>query len=418
MTGPTSGSTATMAIVGAGLAGAKAAEALRAEGFAGRIVLFGAEPHRPYERPPLSKDYLQGRAERDSVFVHPADWYAEHRVELRLSDPVVAVDRAEHRLSTRAGDRFDYDKLLLSTGAQPIRLSVPGATLAGVHYLRTLDDSEALGAALRPGTRVVIIGGGWIGLETAAAARTAGASVTVLEQAELPLLRVLGPQLASVFAALHVEHGVRLHTGVVVHSLGAAADRPDTVGSVRLDDGREIDADLVVVGIGARPDAELAQAAGLDLDNGILVDAGLRSSDPDICAAGDVANAYHPLLRRRLRVEHWANALHQPVVAARTMLDRPAVYDRLPYFYTDQYELGMEFTGHPDPHDHLVLRGDPRAREFIAFWLREGRLTAAMNVNVWDVGEPVRELIRTGRVVDEAQLADPEIPLGHLAGTA
>ena len=350
------GGSPTIAIVGAGLAGAKTAEALRSEGFTGRIVLFGAEPHRPYERPPLSKDYLQGRADRDAVFVHPADWYPGHRIELRLADPVVAVDPAGHRLTTRRGDRLGYDRLLLSTGAAAIRLPVPGADLAGVRYLRTLDDSDALRSALRPETRVVIIGGGWIGLETAAAARTAGAPVTVLEQAELPLLRVLGPRLASVFADLHVEHGVRLHTGVTVASLGPAA--------------------------------------------------------------GDVASAYHPLLGRRLRVEHWANALHQPVVAARTMLDQPAVYDRLPYFYTDQFELGMEFTGHPDPDDRILLRGDPGAREFIAFWLREGRLTAAMNVNVWDVGEPLRELIRTGRAVDEALLADPDVPLGQLLGAA
>jgi 3-phenylpropionate/trans-cinnamate dioxygenase ferredoxin reductase subunit len=412
------GGSPTIAIVGAGLAGAKTAEALRSEGFTGRIVLFGAEPHRPYERPPLSKDYLQGRADRDAVFVHPADWYPGHRIDLRLADPVVAVDRAGHRLTTRRGDRLDYDRLLLSTGAAAIRLPVPGADLAGVRYLRTLDDSDALRSALRPETRVVIIGGGWIGLETAAAARTAGAPVTVLEQAELPLLRVLGPRLASVFADLHVEHGVQLHTGVTVASLGPAAGDPAAVGSVRLADGREIDADLVLVGIGVRPNVELAEAAGLDVDDGIVVDAGLRTSDPDICAAGDVASAYHPLLGRRLRVEHWANALHQPVVAARTMLEQPAVYDRLPYFYTDQFELGMEFTGHPDPDDRVLLRGDLGAREFIAFWLREGRLTAAMNVNVWDVAEPLRELIRTGRAVDEALLVDPDVPLGQLLGSA
>jgi 3-phenylpropionate/trans-cinnamate dioxygenase ferredoxin reductase component len=407
-------STATIAIVGAGLAGAKAAEALRIDGFAGRIVLFGDEPHRPYERPPLSKDYLQGRTDRDAAFVHPADWYAQHRVELRLADPVTALDPAAHRLSTRSGDRFGYDKLLLSTGASPVRLPVPGAELAGVHHLRTLDDSDALRTALRPDRRVVIIGGGWIGLETAAAARAAGASVTVLEQAELPLLRVLGPRLAAVFADLHVAHGVRLHTGAGVTGLGAAAGDPTTVGSVRLDDGQEIAADLVVVGIGVRPNVELARAAGLEVDNGIVVDAALRTSDPDICAAGDVANAYHPRLGRHLRVEHWANALHQPVVAAQTLLDRPAGYDRLPYFFTDQYELGMEFTGDPAPDDRLVVRGDLRGREFVAFWLRDGRLTAAMNVNVWDVGEPVRELIRSGQPIDETRLADPAIPLGQL----
>jgi 3-phenylpropionate/trans-cinnamate dioxygenase ferredoxin reductase component len=407
-------SAATIVIVGAGLAGAKAAEALRIDGFAGRIVLFGDEPHRPYERPPLSKDYLQGRADRDAAFVHPADWYAQHAVELRLADPVTGLDPAAHRLSTRSGDRFGYDKLLLSTGASPVRLPVPGAQLAGVHHLRTLDDSDALRAALRPERRVMIIGGGWIGLEVAAAARAAGAAVTVLEQAELPLLRVLGPRLATVFADLHVAHGVRLHTRAGVTGLGAAAGDRTAVGSVRLDDGQEIAADLVVVGIGVRPNVELARAAGLEVDNGIVVDAALRTSDPDICAAGDVANAYHPRLGRHLRVEHWANALHQPVVAAQTLLDQPAEYDRLPYFYTDQYELGMEFTGDPAPDDRLVVRGDLHRHEFVAFWLRGGRLTAAMNVNVWDVGEPVRELIRSGQLIDETRLADPAIPLGQL----
>jgi 3-phenylpropionate/trans-cinnamate dioxygenase ferredoxin reductase component len=407
-------SAATIAIVGAGLAGAKAAEALRIDGFAGRIVLFGDEPHRPYERPPLSKDYLQGRADRDAAFVHPADWYAQHAVELRLADPVIALDPAAHRLNTRSGDRFGYDKLLLSTGASPVRLPVPGAELAGVHHLRTLDDSDALRAALRPERRVVIIGGGWIGLEVAAAARAAGAAVTVLEQAELPLLRVLGPRLATVFADLHVAHGVRLHTRAGVTGLGAAAGDRTAVGSVRLDDGQEIAADLVVVGVGVRPNVELARSAGLEVDNGIVVDAALRTSDPDICAAGDVANAYHPRLGRQLRVEHWANALHQPAVAAQTLLDQPAEYDRLPYFYTDQYELGMEFTGDPAPDDRLVVRGDPHRREFVAFWLRGGRLTAAMNVNVWDVGEPVRELIRSQQLIDETRLADPAIPLGQL----
>ena len=403
----------TFAIVGAGLAGAKAAEALRAEGFDGRIVLFGAEPHRPYERPPLSKAYLQGNTGRDTVFVHPPEWYTDHEVDLRVNTTVAALDRPAHQLVTSDGNRWRYDTLLLTTGATPRRLPVPGDDLGGVHYLRSLDDSDRLRSTLRPGARVVIIGAGWIGLETAAAARTAGAEVTVLEHAELPLLGVLGPQLARVFADLHIEHGVELRCGVSVAAIRPATGDPTTAASVLLADGTELAADLVVVGVGVTPNVELAQSCGLNVDNGILTDSHLRTSDDDIHAAGDVANAYHPLLGRQLRVEHWANALHQPAVAAKTMLGETATYDRLPYFFTDQYDLGMEYTGHSDPtgHDQIVIRGDTDARTFIAFWLRDRRLVAAMNVNVWDVTEPIQQLIRSGDPVDPAILADPDVPL-------
>jgi 3-phenylpropionate/trans-cinnamate dioxygenase ferredoxin reductase subunit len=397
----------TFAIVGAGLAGAKAAEALRTDGFAGRIVLFGAEPHRPYERPPLSKAYLLGSTGRDTVFVHPPEWYPDHEVDLRVNTTVTALDRPAHQLVTSDGNRWRYDKLLLTTGATPRRLPVPGDDLGGVHYLRSLDDSDRLRTALRPGARVVIIGAGWIGLETAAAARTAGAEVTVLEHAELPLLGVLGPQLARVFADLHIDHGVDLRCGVSVTAIRPATGDPSTAASALLADGTELTADLVVVGVGVTPNVELARSCGLDIDNGILVDSHLRTRDHDILAAGDVANAYHPLLGRRLRVEHWANALHQPAVAARTMLGQTATYDRLPYFFTDQYELGMEYTGYADPHaEHeIVIRGDLATREFIAYWLYDGRVVAGMNVNVWGVTEQIRELIGSGQRVDPRVLS-------------
>ena len=406
----------TFAIVGAGLAGAKAAEALRAEGFDGHIVLLGAEPHRPYERPPLSKAYLQGSAGRDTVFVHPPEWYAEHQVDLRVHTTVTAIDRRAHELITGDRNRLRYDKLLLTTGATPRRLPVPGADLAGVHYLRSLDDSDHLKAALQPGTRVVIIGGGWIGLETAAAARTAGAEVTVLEHAELPLLRVLGPQLATVFADLHTQHGVDLRCRVTATAIQPAKTDPSTAGAVQLADGTQLDADVIVVGVGVTPNVELAQSCGLNVDNGILTDSHLRTSDNDIHAAGDVANAYHPLLGRQLRVEHWANALHQPAVAAKTMLGETATYDRLPYFFTDQYDLGMEYTGYTDPDAHydVVVRGDLAAREFIAFWLHDGHLVAGMNVNIWEVTEPIRQLIESGGQVDATRLSDLDVPLTEL----
>ncbi|GAA1170011.1 NAD(P)/FAD-dependent oxidoreductase [Pseudonocardia alaniniphila] len=407
----------TFAIVGAGLAGAKAAEALRVEGFDGRIVLLGTESHRPYERPPLSKGYLLGNADRDSAYVHPAEWYPEHRVELRVDTTVTEIDRRAHELVIGDGDRLAYDKLLLTTGATPRRLPVPGADLDGVYYLRDFGDSDRLKAAFRSGAAVVIVGAGWIGLETAAAARTAGAEVTVLETAELPLLRVLGREMATVFADLHRDHGVDLRFEVGVSAIQPTSDNPSSAGSVLLADGTEIAADAIVVGIGVTPNVELARSCGLNVDDGILVDSHLVSSDDDILAAGDVANAYHPLLCRQIRVEHWANALHQPEVAARTMLGEPASYDRLPYFFTDQYDLGMEYTGYTDPdgQEELVVRGDTAAREFIAFWLKDGRVTAAMNVNIWDVTEPIRDLIRSGAQVEASRLADPDVPLSGLS---
>jgi 3-phenylpropionate/trans-cinnamate dioxygenase ferredoxin reductase subunit len=390
----------TFAVVGAGLAGGKAVEALRAEGFDGRLVLFGTEPHRPYERPPLSKGYLLGKAERDSVFVHPADWYAAHDVDLRVETPVVGLDRHAHELISGHGDPVHYDKLLLATGAAPRHLQVPGGDLAGVRYLRTLEDSDALRAAFHAGARVVVIGGGWIGLETAAAACAAGATVTVLETAPLPLLRVLGSRMASVFADLHRANGVDLRCNITVAALHPAAGDPATVGSVELGDGTALDADVVVVGVGITPNVDLARSAGLAVDNGIEVDASLRSSDPDVVAAGDVANAEHPVLGRRIRVEHWANALNQPAVAAKTMLGVDAVYDRLPYFFTDQYDLGMEYLGYADADDDVVVHGDLDKREFVALWTRDGKVVAGMNVNVWDVGDRIRELILTGKPAD------------------
>jgi 3-phenylpropionate/trans-cinnamate dioxygenase ferredoxin reductase subunit len=406
--------TPTFAIVGAGLAGATAAGALRAEGFDGRVVLLGAEPHQPYQRPPLSKDYLQDHVDREKVFVHPPQWYAEHEVELRLATTVTALDRKAHELALDNGNRLRYDQLLLTTGAIPRRLTVPGSDLDGLHYLRSLPDSDRIKASLTVGGRVVIIGAGWIGLETAAAARATGAEVTVLERGELPLLDLLGPQVARVFADLHRDHGVDLRCKTTVTGI-----RPDgsTAGAVQLADGTELTAEVIIVGIGVTPNVELAQSGGLTVDNGILVDQHLRTSDPAITAAGDVANAYHPLLNRHIRVEHWANALHQPATAAATMLGRSATHDRLPYFYTDQYDLGMEYTGYTDPHgyDQVVIRGDLAARKFIAFWLSKRRVLAAMNVNIWDVTEPIKQLIHSGKRIDTTRLADPAVPLDALA---
>ncbi len=401
-------------IVGAGLAGAKAAEALRDRGFDGTITLVGTEAHHPYERPPLSKEHLLGTASDEKIFVHEDGWYAEHDVDLRLGTTIRSLDRDAHEVVTDDGGRLGYDHLLLTTGSSPRRLTVPGADLDGVLYLRTLDDNARIKSAFVADARVVVVGGGWIGLETAAAARAAGAHVTILEQAELPLLRVLGPKIAQVFADLHRDHGVDLRTSAEVASLreGSAG----TVGAVVLADGTEIGADAVVVGVGITPNVDLAAAAGIDVDDGVVVDEHLRSSDPDVYAAGDVASAYHPGLHRHLRVEHWANALNQPAVAADAITGGPSVYDRLPYFFSDQYDLGMEYVGFvaPGATTEVVVRGDLAGREFVAFWLQDGKVAAGMNVNVWDVTDPIKALIGSGSEVDAGRLADPEVPLEDL----
>jgi 3-phenylpropionate/trans-cinnamate dioxygenase ferredoxin reductase component len=405
----------TYVIVGAGLGGAKAAEALRAEGFDGPVVMLGEETERPYERPPLSKDYLLGKADRDTIFVHPADWYDQHDVDLRLSDAVTAIDPAAHEVSLASGGRVGYARLLLTTGSSPRLLPVPGADLDGVLYLRRVGDSDRLKAAFAAAGKVVVVGGGWIGLETAAAARAAGAEVTVLEAAELPLLRVLGPEVAQVFAGLHREHGVDLRCGVKV---AAVTGRDGRVAGVELSDGSVVAADLVIAGVGITPNVGLAVAAGLGEANGIQVNAALRSTDPDIFAAGDVASAFHPVLARHIRVEHWANALHQPQAAARAMLGQKVSYDRMPYFFTDQYDLGMEYSGYVEPghYDEVVFRGDPQRREFIAFWLGSGgRVLAGMNVNVWDATEAIQALVRARTPVDAKALSDPATPLAELA---
>jgi len=394
-------------IVGASLAGAKAAEALRAVGYDGPVVLIGAETELPYERPPLSKGYLQGKAEREVIYVHPKEWYQESDVDLRLGATVTAIDRAGHEVVLADGSRIGYSKLLLTTGSSPRRLPVPGADLDGVLYLRSVGDSDRIKATIGSAARIAVIGAGWIGLEVTAAAREAGVAVTVLEAAELPLLRVLGPEVAEVFATLHRDHGVDLRFGVQVAEISG---KDGHVAGVRLSDGTVVAADAVIVGIGITPNTELAAAAGLEIDNGIKVDAQLRTSDPDIYAAGDVANAFHPVIGKHLRVEHWANALNQPQAAANAMAGQQVSYDRVPYFFSDQYDLGMEYSGYVEPggYDELLFRGDVPGREFVAFWLGTGgRVLAGMNVNVWDVTDAIQALVRSGRPVDKAALSDP-----------
>jgi len=404
----------TYLIVGASLAGAKTAEALRNEGFDGPLVLIGEEHERPYERPPLSKGYLLGTQERDKIYVHPEQWYAEHDVELRLGATVTGIDPGAHEVHLADGSRAGYAKLMLATGSSPRRLDVPGADLDGVLYLRRVQDCEQIKATFGRSARVAVIGAGWIGLETAAAARTAGVDVTVLEMAELPLLRVLGREVAQVFAGLHREHGVDLRFGVQVAEITGSGGKAT---GVLLADGTHVPADAVIVGVGIVPNSQLASAAGLEVDNGIRVDAQLRSSDPDIYAAGDVASAFHPMLGKHIRVEHWANARYQPRAAAKAMTGQQASYDRVPYFYTDQYDLGMEYAGYVEPegYDEVIFRGDVDRREFIAFWLGDGgRVLAGMNVNIWDVNDSIQALVRAGKPVDKDALRDPAHPLDSL----
>ena len=401
----------TMVIVGASLAGAKAAETLREEGFDGRVVLIGDEPERPYERPPLSKDYLRGESERSKVYVHDEGFYATNDIQLRTSCSVEAIDLTSSEVVLAAGERVSYDRLLLSVGAEPRRLSVPGADLPGVLYLRTVQDSDELRGRLEAGGRVVVIGAGWIGAEAAASARQKGLEVTLVEQAGVPLERVLGGEVGAIYRDIHTDHGVRFLGGAGVDGFEGAG----RVERVRLADGTAIDCDFVVVGVGVSPRTELAESAGLAVDNGIVVDERLATSAPGIFAAGDVANAHHPFYGTHIRVEHWANALNQGPAAARGMLGKGTPYERLPYFFSDQYDVGMEYSGHATAWDRVIFRGEPATREFIAFWLKDERVVAGMNVNVWDVTDPIQMLIRTRAPVDPAALADPGRPLEELA---
>ena len=395
-------------VIGGGLTAAKAVETLREEGFDGAITLIGEESERPYERPPLSKDYLQGKSTSDELYVHAEGWYGEHDVDARFGDAAVSIGRDGRTVTLASGDRVVYDQLLLATGSRPNILRIPGADLAGVFSLRRIGDSDQIRAAFTEAEKLVVIGAGWIGLETAAAARAAGLEVTVLEYAPLPLQRVLGDELAQYFAELHRRNGVDLRTSVSVTSIEGTDGR---VSAVRVGD-ESLPADLVIVGVGISPNAEIASAAGLAVDNGVTVDERLRTSDPTIFAAGDVANARNTALGANIRVEHWDNAIRQGQLAAKSMLGEAVSYDWQPYFYTDQFDLGMEYVGFASAGDDVVIRGDKASGEFIAFWLSDGVLTAGMNVNIWDVNDEIRALI--GKAIDPSRLADPQIPLTEL----
>jgi 3-phenylpropionate/trans-cinnamate dioxygenase ferredoxin reductase component len=400
----------TLAVIGASLAGAKAAEAARDAGFDGRIVLIGDEPTAPYERPPLSKAILRGEKSTDTARVHPDGFYTDHDIEI-VTDHAASLDLVGRRVELASGDSIGFDTAVLATGAAPRRLTVPGADLAGIHSLRTLDDAVRLRDAIQHATRVAVIGAGWIGSEVAASARQMGAQVVLIDPAQVPLRRVLGDEIGATFRQLHADHGVELRLGAGVDALRGTK----SVEAVVLDDGRVEAADVVVVGVGVTPRTGLADhAPALRVDNGIVVDEHLETTVPGIYAAGDVANAWHPHYGRHLRVEHWANARHQGTTAGRNAAGNRDPYTRLPYFFSDQYDLGLEYIGHSDPGDALTVRGDIGSREFIAFWHHDGIVTAAMNVNVWDVVDDLRVIIQARTPIDDARLADPDVALGDL----
>ncbi len=406
-------SSTTFVIVGGGLAGAKAVEALRDSGFAGHIILLADETHLPYERPPLSKEYLAGKKSLNDFTVQNSDWYRDNNVDLRLGSRVSSLDAAGHTVGLPDDTTARYDKLLLATGSAARRPPIPGSDADGVHYLRTYEDAVGLNAVLGERSSLAVVGAGWIGLEVAATARQRGVDVTVVESARQPLAAALGETVGEVFATLHREKGVDLRLETQVQEIttndGAAT-------GLRMRDGSTVAADAVLVAVGAKPNIELAEKAGLSMaDGGVLVDASLRTSDPDIYAVGDIAAAEHPLFGTRIRTEHWANALKQPAVAAAGMCGKPGEYDELPYFFTDQYELGMEYVGHAPSFQRVVFRGDVGGREFVAFWLDRGdRVLAGMNVNIWDVLDDVKALIRSQNPVDVDKLTDPQSPLAEL----
>ncbi|WP_211877725.1 NAD(P)/FAD-dependent oxidoreductase [Pseudarthrobacter albicanus] len=405
-------------IVGGGLAGATAAKTLRAEGFTGRIVLVSAEAHHPYLRPPLSKEYLLGKAGEEALPVVPAQWYGENDVELRLGVPVTGIDPAARTVGLGDGGRLEYGSLLLATGSSPRSIPLPGGGLEGVTTFRTVDDSRRLRAVLAEGGRnVVMIGSGWIGMELAAAASTYGNTVTLLGRGEVPLGAAIGPELGGFFRSLHEAQGVRFRLPASAAEITGQSGR---VTGVVTDSGEVLPADLVVIAVGVAPGVSLAAAAGIGLKNGILTDASLRTDAPGVYAAGDVANALHPFTGEHHRSEHWSNALNGGKVAAKAMLGQDAVLDTVPYFYTDQFDVSMEYSGFPTLiTGQPAIRGSLEGHEFIAFWQREGRVVAGMSVNWPRSSRPgaqktIKALISARTPVGAEALTDPAVPLAEL----
>ena len=401
----------SVVIVGGGLAGANAAFALREQGMEGRVVLVGEEQVAPYERPPLSKEYLRGETPLENAFVRPLADYDAQGIELMRGRRAVTLDPVARKLNLDDGTDLAYDALLIATGSAPRKLDVGRPSLGGVHYLRNAEDADGLREAAATASSIVVIGGGWIGSEVAASLNQLGREVTIISATERLLEVVLGPEIGQVYTDLHLEHGVR-----VVHGLVTGLDGEANVEAVRLEDGRTFPADLVVIGIGATPRIKLATRGGLETrEGGIAVDEYLRSSVPNIYAAGDVAAAWHPRFGRHIRVEHWDNAINQGKTAAANIAGGAEPYNRTPYFYSDQYDLGMEYRGFAPKWGRVVVRGDLAKREFLAFWMADGRVVAAMNANLWESGDELQALVESERRIDPERLADPAEPLVQAA---
>jgi len=400
----------TFVIVGANLAGGRAAESFRARGFDGRVVLIGEEPEGPYERPPLTKEVLKGTMAADETLLRPADKWRSDDIELLTGTRVTRIVPAEQAVQLSSGDRLVADKVLLCTGARVRRLGVPGANLDGVHYLRTIADAVAVRQRLEPGAPVVVIGAGFIGAEVAACAREAGCRVTVLEMAPVPLGRVLGEDLGAAYARYHRKRGVDLRTGIGVMRVEGQSG----VRAVVASDGSRIEAACVVIGVGVEPAVELAREAGIDTADGIVVDEFCQTSMPNVYAAGDVANSPNPFLGRRVRFEHWRHAQNQAVAAAGSMLGERAAFAELPWFWSDQYDLNLQVAGDPGAADEVVLRGDADSERFCAFYLRAGTLAGVLAVNNPRELRAAMNLIRRGSPVDARELADADVDLRGL----
>ncbi|MGN6751707.1 MAG: NAD(P)/FAD-dependent oxidoreductase [Intrasporangium sp.] len=411
--GSTQGQTSYV-IIGGGLTAARAVEGIRESDPDGVITVVAEENHLPYERPPLSKGIMLGKDEEDVVFPHDKAWYDEQHVELRLGTAATAIDPDAHTVTLASGETVPFTKLLIATGSSVRTLDVEGADLQDIFYLRTLDDCEAIKARLVAGSEIVIVGAGWIGLEIAAAAREHGCEVTVVEPQETPLYGVVGPEVGTWFADLHRSHGVEFRFGEGVDRFTGTEDRK--VDGVVTSSGNTLSADTVVVGVGIRPNTQLAEAAGLTTDNGIVTDAALMTSAPDIFAAGDVANWRSTTLDTNLRVEHWANANDAGTAAGRSMAGQDVTFDPIPFFFSDQYDVGLEYSGYVPrgTKADVVLRGDPKTNEFMAFWLDGDRVLAGMHVNVWDTVPAIEQLVRDKTPVDRGKLTDSDVQLSDV----
>jgi 3-phenylpropionate/trans-cinnamate dioxygenase ferredoxin reductase component len=397
----------SLVIVGGGQAGAQAVDTLRREGFAGRLVLISDEPELPYQRPPLSKKFLSAELAADRLLFRHRAFYDEHRVELKLGVRAVHCDAGSRSLRLDDGESLTYDRLLLCLGAVSRRLSCPGAELPGVHYLRALADIAPIRAAFKPGARAVIIGGGYIGLETAATARKMGCEVTVLEMADRVMNRVVAPTVSQYFAQEHAAHGIQLECDVRVSGI-EGTHRAEAVACA---DGSRREADVVIVGVGALANTALAESAGLRCDNGIIVDEYCRTSDPAVYAAGDCTNHPSPRFGRRVRLESVDNAFEQAKAAALNLLGRPTVHDRVPWFWSDQYDNKLLIVGLSQDHDTQILRGDPASRSFSVCYLKGRELLAVESVNHSKDYMAARKLIAERALLDPSKLADPGIGL-------